>query len=202
MIQQRLVALSAAVALAACTQACTHVPLGSILPLTRIKFGTTDIALVRAAVKLPDSLRPRAGGVRMTVILGLSGEPPRSQKFALIESHDPEDQAALAAFASVGFVVYAYRLAPDDVARLERMRADMIEQAAALKQEGKNPGSNLTIKIGAEEVCHARDLGSEPLLTTSYIKTSETGQYVTALRDVDLRLEPAVKDKIDTMPPC
>ena len=78
----------------------------------------------------------------------------------------------------------------------------MIERAAALKQEGKNPGGNLTINIGAEELCRTRDLGSEPLLTTTYIKTSETGQYITALRDVDLRLEPAVKDKIGTMPPC
>ena len=198
MIRRRLIALSAAVALAA----CSHVPLGSILPLTRIKFGTTDIARARAAVKLPDSLRPRAGGVRMTVIMGLSGEPPRSQKFDLVESHDAEDQTMLAAFASAGSVVYAYRLATGDVARLERIRADMIERASALKQEGKNPGSNLTIKIGAEELCHTRDLGSEPLLTTTYVKTSETGQYITALRDVDLRLEPAVKDKIGTMPPC
>ena len=198
MIRPRLIALSAAVALAA----CSHVPLGSILPLTRIKFGTTDIARARVAVRLPDSLRPRAGGVRMTVIMGLSGEPPRSQKFDLVESHDAEDQTMLAAFASAGSVVYAYRLAPDDVARLERIRADMIERAAELKQEGKSPGSNLTIKIGAEEFCHTRDLGSEPLLTTTYIKTSETGQYITALRDVDLRLEPAVKDKIGTMPPC
>jgi hypothetical protein len=178
------------------------VPLGSILPLTRIKFDTTDIARARAAVKLPDSLRPRVGGVRMSVIMGLSGEPPQSQKFDLVESHDREDQATLAAFGSAGSVVYAYRLAPDDVARLERMRADMIERAAALKQEGKNTGGNLAIKIGAEEFCHTRDLGSEPLLTTTYIKTSETGQYITALRDVDLRLEPAAKDKIGTMPPC
>ena len=198
MIRRRLIALSAAVALAA----CSHVPLGSILPLTRIKFGTTDIARARAAVKLPDSLRPRVGGVRMSVIMGLSGEPPRSQKFDLIETHDPEDQATLAAFGSAGSVVYAYRLAPDDVAPLERMRADLIERAAALKQEGKNPGSNFTINICAEEFCHTRDLGSEPLLTTTYLKTSETGEYITALRDVDLRLEPAVKDKIGTMPPC
>lgn len=198
MIRRRLIALPAAVVLAA----CSHVPLGSILPLTRIKFGTTDIARARAAVKLPDSLRPRAGGVRMTVIMGLSGEPLQSQKFDLVESHDPEDQATLAAFASAGSVVYAFRLAPDDVARLERIRAVMIERAAELKQEGKSPGSNLTIKIGAEEFCHTRDLGSEPLLTTTYVKTSETGQYITALRDVDLRLEPAVKDKIGTMPPC
>jgi hypothetical protein len=129
--------------------------------------------------------------------MGLSGEPPQSQKFDLVESHDPEDQAALAAFASAGSVVYAYHLAPDDVARLERTRAAMIERAAALKGEGKNPGSNLTITIGVKEVCRTRDLGSTPLLTTTYIKTSETGQYITALRDVDLRLEPAVKDKID-----
>src|SRR5262249_440917 len=167
MIRRRLIPRSAAVPFAA----CSHVPLGSILPLARIKFGTTNIARTRAAVKLPDSLRPRAGGVRMTVIMGLSGEPPQSQKFDLVEPHDPEDQATLAAFASGGSVVYAYRLARDDVARLERIRADMIERAAALKQEGKSPGSNLTIKIGAEEFCHTRDLGSEPLLTTTYIKT-------------------------------
>jgi hypothetical protein len=198
MIRRRLIALSAASVLAA----YTHVPLDSILPLTRINFGTTDIARVRAAVKLPDSLRPRAGGVRMIVIMGLSGEPPQSQKFDLIESHDADDQTGLAAFAAPGSVVYAYHLAPDDVARLERVRADMIARATTLKQQGKNPGSNLTIKIDAEEVCRTRDLGSEPLLTTTYVKTGETGQYVIALRDVDLRLEPAVKDKIDTMPPC
>ena len=43
MIRRRLIALSAVIALAA----CSHVPLGSILPLTRIKFGTTDIARAR-----------------------------------------------------------------------------------------------------------------------------------------------------------
>ena len=37
MTPRSLIALSAAIALAA----CTHVPLDSILPLTRIKFGTT-----------------------------------------------------------------------------------------------------------------------------------------------------------------
>jgi hypothetical protein len=191
-----------AATLAATLAACTHVPLGSILPLTRIKFGTTEIGRVRAAVKLPDSLRPRPGGVRMTVTMGLAGEPPQSQKFDLVETRDPEDQPALTAFASQGSVIYAYRLAPDDVARMERMRADMISRGEALKQEGKSPGGSLTIRIGAEEVCHTRDLGNEPLLTTTYIRTSETGEYVTALRDVDLRLEPAVKDKIDTMPRC
>jgi hypothetical protein len=138
----------------------------------------------------------------MTVVTGLSDESPQSQTFDLGETRDREDQAALAAFASAGSLVYAYRLAPDDVARLERIRAEMIARAAALKQEGKNAGSNLSIKIGAEEFCHTSDLGSEPLLTTTYVKTSETGHYVTALRDVDLRLEPAVKDKIGTMPPC
>jgi hypothetical protein len=144
---RRLIAASLAAALAA----CTHVPLGSILPLIRIKFGTTEISRVRAAVKLPDSLRPRPGGVRMTVTMGLAGEPPQSQKFDLVETRDPEDQPALAAFASQGSVIYAYRLAPDDVARMERMRADMISRGEALKQEGKSPGGNLTIRIGAEE---------------------------------------------------
>src|SRR5690348_201980 len=155
MTRRRLIALSAAAGLAA----CSHVPLTSILPLTRINFGTTDIARARVAVKLPDSLRPRASGVHMTVVTGLSDESPQSQTFDLVETRDREDQAALAAFASAGSLVYAYRLAPDDVARLERIRAEMIARAAALKQEGKNAGSNLSIKIGAEEFCHTSDLG-------------------------------------------
>ena len=181
---------------------CTHVPLGSIIPLTRIKFGSTEFSRVRAAIKLPDSVRPRPRGVRMTVTVSVGGEPPQSYKFNLVETRDPEDQAALAAFVSAGSIVYAYRLSPDGVERMERIRADMLSRGEALKREGRNATGTLNIGIGAEEFCRTGELGSERLLSATYIKTSETGEYVTVLRDVDLRLEPVVKDKIDTVPRC
>ncbi len=60
---RRIMVLCAALAFGG----CGTVPLASLPALSRIDIATTDPAVLRVAVRLPDAVKPRPGGVTMTL---------------------------------------------------------------------------------------------------------------------------------------
>jgi len=185
-----------AVIVSACVLAsCSHVPVTSLLKLSQIDFVTTDPALMRAAVKLPRQLRPRPDGMRLHLVVKMNNGSEEAQDFALREVSDAADLLALRDELSSGSALFAYRIDPDDLARLKAFRATMLAK--------KNTGvkGSLTISV-RPETCRTETLGEGPVLFSTYLRTSETGSYVPLTRDVDLRSLDATRDIAALIPPC
>src|SRR5262249_58497615 len=92
-----------AIWLAALLAGCGSVPLPSLIALSRIDAQTTDLATLRVAVRLPDAIKPRPGGVNMEIVAKVSGEPDQKTRFLLTETRDKADLSRLADAAPPGF---------------------------------------------------------------------------------------------------
>jgi hypothetical protein len=174
--------------------ACGAVPLSSLLPLSRIDFRTTDLAVLRVAVSLPPPLRPRPGGVMLDVETRISGQPDRKDVFRLVE-----DQGAAAAMppAAPGRVMQVFRLSSSDLSTLDRLRTD----AYAAQAQGK--AASIAMGIAAKEFCHTAPLPAVgPLPVSVFLLTSELGRFVPVVADSDLRSGPEMAGALATLGPC
>src|SRR5262245_29288755 len=114
------------VCLAVVLAGCSSIPLPSLMTLSRINADTTDLATLRVAVRLPDALKPRPGGVNMDVVAKVNGAPDQKTTFLLTETRDAADLSGLS--APPGFSIYAYRLAPNDIERFALIRAALFKK--------------------------------------------------------------------------
>lgn len=190
----RCVRFNLVLGLALFLAACGHVPLMSMVALSRVDFATTDPALLRAAIKLPQVIEPRLNGATLRVAVKLADGRDMAQDFKLSETTDERDVLTLHAELDPGTHVFAYRTEPGEVERLKVFRRAVLAQ----KHEQK-AGLEISIKPDA---CRAGALPPGPLLMTTYIKTSETNRYVTLARDVDLRRLAPGRDAAAAIPAC
>ena len=174
---------------------CSHVPVMSVIRLARADLTNADPALLRAAVKLPRSLRLRRVVLRMGVAVG--GGPEEAQEFTLREASDPSDVLALANELEGGTYILAYRLDPVEAARLAAFR-DALKQK---QQAGGTRGGRLTVAI-RPDACRTAELPDRPVTFTAYLQTEKTGGYVPLARDVDLRTMSPGRDLAAEIPPC
>lgn len=175
---------------------CGAIPLGSLVQLSRINFDTTDLAALRSALRLPDGLRPRPGGVKLEVLVKVSGEPDRTTTFLLTEKRDAADISRLPEARRPGFSTYVYALSAEDVGRLEVIRSTLFKY----RQDGKS--ASLGLGVATKEFCIEKAFSAGPLLSTTYLLTSETGRYVIVTKDLDLRKEPATAEEISRLRSC
>ena len=173
---------------------CGHVPLMSMVTLSRVDFASTDPALLRAAIKLPQVIEPRLNGAALRVAVKLADGRDMGEEFKLSETTDERDVLALHAELDPGTRVFAYRIEPGELERLKAFR-----RTALAQKQGQRAGLEISVKPDA---CRVGTLPPEPLLMTSYIKTSETNRYVTLARDVDLRTLAAGRDAAAAIPAC
>lgn len=174
---------------------CGSVPLTSIPPLARIDAKTTDLSMLRVAIQLPETLRPRSGGVRLDVVTKLTGEAEARTSFAMMEISEARERAGLQA-PPQGASIHAYRLSPADAARFEALRASMIEQG----KQGKR--GSMGLGVGAREFCRAKAAPQTSLPVTIYLMTSETKSFVPVVRDFDLLSDPAMAGGLASIQPC
>src|SRR5204862_4868523 len=83
--------LSACVTLA--LTGCGHMPVTSMVKLARVDFETSDPAQLRAAIKLPRSLRPLPNGVRLRIAVRVGRAPEEAREFVLRELLSPGELA-------------------------------------------------------------------------------------------------------------
>lgn len=179
--------------------ACGHVPLTSLPKLSRIDIRSTSLADLRAGLSLPADIRPLPGGVTMTIVVEPKEGGRRERKVALEEVRDAVELAALPVMVSPGRRLTVFRLSAKDAARLGAFREERLLGA------GQN-GNRGSLSLGADKACRLGDLSSKPIPMTSYLKTSETQDYVVVTRDLDLReavraVDPKI-DLADAIPPC
>jgi hypothetical protein len=184
-----LLALNCAVVVAA----CGHVPVMSMVQLSRIDFETTDPEQLRAAVKLPKALQPMSVALRVAVTV--QSKATETQEYVLREVVDVADLTALAREADGRTHVLAYRLDQADVARVTAFREALMQK--------KQAGSRGAIAISVRpQVCTTAPLPSGPVYFTTYLSTVETGGYVALARDVDLRTLAPGRDIAAEIPRC
>jgi hypothetical protein len=176
---------------------CGHMPVTSMVKLARVDFTATDPATLRAAVKLPTAIRPLHDQVRLRLAVRLASGTEDTQDFRLTEVSDPADVLSLRGGIEGGTHVFAYRLEPAEAARLAAFRDALKKQQTA----GGGRGGALTISV-ASEACRSGELPASPVWLTTYLRTAETGGYVSLTRDVDMRSIARGRDLVAEMPVC
>lgn len=175
--------------------ACGHVPITSLYSLWKIDFETTDPGKIRAAIKLPRMIKPRAGGMHLRIAVKAGDAPEVAEDFALVEVTDRDELRALDYAIDLATSVYAYRILDKDVPRLEAFRSTLLQK----KQQGAS--GTLSIAI-IPEACRTGPLPRGSLLFSTYLRTSETGTYVPLTADVDLHTLDSKRDIAALIPVC
>ncbi len=156
---------------------CSHMPVTSMVKLARLDFETSDPAQLRAAIKLPRTLRARPNGVALRIAVQVGRGPEEARDFMLREIPEP---AELTREAGAGSHIFAYRIDDADLARLAAFRADLI----AKKSSGQKGSISISVR---PQACKVGELPDGPITFSTYLRTAETKDYVTLARDVDLR---------------
>lgn len=185
-LPQMLLALSA-LSLAA----CSHVPAATIYELWNFDMAKADPAALRAAVRLPEHLRPEVGGVVLSVTTTAAGNGAAKHDFVLQEASEPAELAPLANRQRLGFALYAFRLRPDDIVRIRQLQAE--------QQAAKGGGGEIGI---AAKACRTADLPKGAILSSTFLRVDAARGYLTVLEDIDLRKELAEVDLVKEISPC
>lgn len=194
----RKATFAAAVAAALAGVGCGHVPVSTMWALRHFDSLSADPAFLRAAIRVPDGILPRPGGVKVTANWGKKGDPAseRTVEIVLHETSLAAEGATLQSERRPGARMFAYRVAPDDVPRVRALQAEVSRAKAEKKADHGSIG------VGAD-ACRTGDLPAGPIVMTTFLKTSEETGWLTLARDVDLRtLVSNEKPLDDIVPPC
>jgi hypothetical protein len=179
--------------------ACGHMPISTMYHLRNFDAATVDPAVLRVAVRIPETLEPQPHGVKLTVAHWRAGaeSQKREHRFVLAETTDPADLGPLAAEARPGMRIHAFRV---DQADLPAIRAAQAEAAEARRSGGGKGHGTLSVSADA---CHRGGLDDGPTMMTTFMRTEARGAWLTLLEDVDLRgAIPKGKTFADTVPDC
>jgi hypothetical protein len=175
---------------------CASVPLTSIPKLGRIDFKTTDLGQLRVAMVLPKTLKPKGSSIEMVTKLSFENESPQTNKLQLAQSFAQADFTGLPTDLGPDQKIYVYLLPPAERAKLEQTRRD----AQLAKSKGKK--GTLDISFAFKEFCSEGTLSTAPILTSTYLSSSETDGYVPLNRNLDLRKDAALGTLLDNVPKC
>ena len=164
---------------ALCLSACTAIPVKTLYKLATTDPLQVDPTILRAAVRAPTWLEPRADGVKLSVSMIYKDEKPVTETFVLQSVPVALEGKALQGEGKAGFDLYAYRLNPQDIPRLQAFR----ERFKARKAQGKPQGS---LSVGVD-ACRKTALPDGEIPITTYLKLEADADYLPLLVDYDLR---------------
>lgn len=176
---------------------CGHMPVTSMVKLARVDLASSEPAELRAALRLPQAIRPMHNQVHLKIAARLANGWEERQDFRLSEIVDPAERALLRDEVEPGTHLFAYRLDASEVARLTAFREEIKRQQAA---SGRRGGA-VTISV-EPAACRSSELPPGAVLFTTYLRTAETGSYVPLARDLDLREVVPGRDLAAEMPLC
>lgn len=184
-------------ALAASLGACGHVPVSTVWALRRFDPATVDPASLRAAVRIPETLEPRPGGVTLNIGWRRGGGEKHEEKFVLKETVEASDVAPLANEKAPGARIHVYRVDPADVPKIKAL------QAQALAEKARDPGTTKgSFGVGAD-ACRRGALDGGALPMTTFLRAEPGGPYHVVLKNLDLRSLVTTEKSLDAIvPPC
>ena len=122
---------------------CTHMPVMSMIKLAQVDFASTNPAELRAALKLPRALQPRAQGMVLRISVKTTDGQALTQEFALQELSDPSDLLPLRAEVSPGTHIFVYRISPADLPRLSDLRAKALAKPCSGRGNLEPPAAGM-----------------------------------------------------------
>lgn len=162
--------------------ACSHVPARTLWALRSFDPLTTDPTRLRAAVAMPAEALPPHGGAKLVVAqVRKGGGDEEKVEIALEETPLAAETGLAAVRAKPGQLVRAYRIPPAEIPRLLEARGRA--EARAAKEPGAFQG---TLSIGIDGCRPEGAPIPKEFRVSSWMKTAETGEYLTLLDDVDL----------------
>lgn len=187
------VTVSATVLAACLPGACSHVPVTSLLAMSRINFETTDLSALRAAMRIPAAYQAREN--RMVVEVMMEGRPAVREDFALERVTSAGELSLLGSERRAGTELVAYKIPNAMIQKFEALRAKA-QEARAEKRKG-----SLTIKL-EPDFCYVTEPPRGSLVFSTYLRTSETRTYVPVLLDLDAFSQKDFAPKVAAMPKC
>lgn len=186
----------AALLLSCLTAGCAHVPVSTIYKLWSFDMLSADPAAIRAAVRYPAALSPRAGGAKLTLTMTGGGLlKPDVRMFVLEDATSPADVGGLEPYKRDNYPVRAFRLSDRDVTAVRGLLQELREG----KARGESRSGNIGVSIDA---CHKGAMPSKAILASTYLKLDKAGGYMTVLEDVDLRREFGDAEIAKHVPAC
>ena len=172
-MQQLVIAIAAAAATLALA-ACLPSVGGPAAGLALLNPMTVEPGMLRAAVRLPDTVRIIAS--ELTVTADMTGfATPEVRYFPLTVSRDPAERVPLVSETKVGFALTIVRLDAEQAAALASWRREL-----TLSRRGK---LTLAIRVDA---CREAGAPGDPVPLTFYIAASPSGGYAMLTAETDL----------------
>ncbi len=190
MAKKFLLALSIALA------GCSTIPLTSIPRLMRINFLTTDIAKVRIALSVPASFGLLLPPAYFRYTYKFEGEDEHHEDIPLEETSAPADLQDIPQDWPEGSTLHVFLMPPDSAERLTKLRSDEGQRAKTEKKK-----SNFTVGIKGN-FCKVSQPPDGPILTTTYVLTSETETWTTFTRNLDVREQKGAEDIMARLEAC
>ncbi|MCC2097686.1 MAG: hypothetical protein KDJ29_12385 [Hyphomicrobiales bacterium] len=162
---------------------CGHMPVSTMIKLRNFDMLSVDPGELRAAVRLPATLEPQAGGVTLKVSFWPKGGEANKQTVQVVLSEDSRSlgDAALQSYRQAGTRLFAYRVSPEDADRLRAAQADFRRR----KAEGKRRyHGSLSIDARA---CRRGDLAKGPVYLSTFLNPGRGYGFLPMTVDVDMR---------------
>ncbi|MDP2804021.1 MAG: hypothetical protein Q8O26_19295 [Phreatobacter sp.] len=175
---------------------CLSTPISSLPRLMRLDLATMDMNEVRAALRLPAMLRVRPGDTVMTIKTRVEGGSPTEDRFLLVETSVERERVEMAGEARPGDAITIWRIAPDDVPRVEaiqrRVRASLVQ--------GPRVRGSLEIQVSGG--CRTAPIPDGAVAMSSFLKPARGETYITLVSDLDLRRVIPLANWQSTIPDC
>jgi hypothetical protein len=159
-----------------------HMPVASMIRLSRVEFTRTDLSRLRAAIRLPQGLELQLGNSKLRVSVKVGGGEPATREFSLAEIRSDQHAFAPASQREGDARVRVFAISAGDLPRAEAFRAELL----ARQQASGRSGGNVSISI-LPDGCRVGDWPDGPVRITTYLQTAETGGFVVLAQDLDLR---------------
>ncbi|SNZ19837.1 hypothetical protein [Cohaesibacter gelatinilyticus] len=184
---------------------CSHMPVTSMIKLSRMDILETNPAAIRIAVRTPNHMRvmPDSALIIMAGIInskqkGGSTQPEISETFVLKKSPEHTLPPELAKEQKADTLIEIFRLPPEAILRWARFRNNfkMLESQHGDDMEGSMSITAASCNLGTSS--DKTDTKKKSYLVTIYLKPSSQEDFFPFLRDVDLKkeadLEPLTKN--------
>lgn len=189
---KRLLPIATAILLGA----CTAIPVKTLYKLATTDLMTVNPADLRVAAQMPDWVAPRPDGVKLELSMKRTGEADVNERFILQTIPTALEGKALNAAAKPGYQLYAYRLAPADIPRLQHFRDTL---AAKKADGGKKPESTMGVGVDA---CRKTELPAGEIPMTTFLQLDRESGYMPLVVDYNLKQEVDGKNLAALLPPC
>ncbi|MEE9375938.1 MAG: hypothetical protein V3V04_06350 [Rhizobiaceae bacterium] len=174
---------------------CGHTPVTSLYKLSKISPETTDLRKLRVAVQIPKTFQTTPKGVRLNLALVASKSAPTfNERFLLEQIKTTEGKRLKSSYAHGKRHFYIFKLAKTDIPRFERFRKIQAGGNGIKKRKG-----NMTI---AAHVCRTTDVIPDQIILSTFLKTSETKEFVPLILHADILEELETANINEIAPRC